>query len=174
MFSNRNIEQREMKLSEILIVVVLFSLLMAVFITYFLKTKERVHEVGFKNLTNNFISKVNLVHGQWLIDNKPDVVFIAFSPSPLNNLDKQVEKIPVNKQGWIDVLASEGQKKSELDIACQQIWHFALNMPMVYMNEPISVVEVIKKPQNSSRICRYSIKGGLYFEYHSQNGKVIH
>ncbi|MCJ8319936.1 MAG: syndecan [Colwellia sp.] len=153
-----SIEKREKSLAELVVVIVLFALLMAIFISYFMKQKDQITYTGFNRLANNFVSKVNAVHGQWYMDNKPSIVKLSL----IGSLDK--EFIPVNKKGWLDVKDDQ--------LACQKIWQLALDTPMEFLKSPVSAVEIKKTRQKVSRICRYSISSTTYFEYNTLTGQI--
>ena len=153
-----SVEKREKSLAELVVVIILFALLMAIFISYFMKQKDQITHTGFNRLANNFFSKVNAVHGQWYMDKKPSIVKL----SVMGSSDK--EFISVNKKGWLDV---EGEQ-----LACQRIWHLALDTPMEFLKSPVSAVEIKKTTQRVSRICRYSISSTIYFEYNTSTGKI--
>lgn len=154
-----SVEKREKSMAELLIVVVVFSVLMAIFISYFMPQKARMSHTGFNRLANNFISQLTTVHGQWLMDNKPAVVILS------SMSEGKKEHVPVNKLGWIDV--------NEPAIACQMIWQLALDIPMDFMQSPVSAIEVKNTSQKMGRICRYSVSSITFFEYYTATGKVI-
>jgi len=153
-----SVEKREKSLAELVVVIVLFALLMAIFISYFMKQKDQITHTGFNTLANNFVSKVNAIHGQWYMDKKPSVVKL----SVIGSAEKEL--IPVNKKGWLDV-------KGDL-LACQKIWQLALDTPMEFLRSPVSAVEIKKTKQKSARICRYSISSTVYFEYNTLTGQI--
>lgn len=153
-----SIEKRERSLAELVVVIILFTFLMSVFISYFMKQKEQITLTGFNTLANSFVSKLNAVHGQWFMDQKPSVVQL----SVMGRADK--EFIPVNKKGWIDV--------KEEQFACQKIWQVTLATPMEFLKSPVSAVEIKKNEEKRTRYCRYSISSTTYFEYNAQTGKV--
>ena len=165
MSNNQRVEKREKTMTEIVVVVVLLSLLMASFIATFMEQEEEISKTGFEALANNFFSQITIVHGQWFMDKKPTRVMLATRASGTkNNLTK--EAIPVNKQGWIDVEDSA--------LACHQIWQHALNTPMVFMKSPVSAVEIKKNiGQQKGRVCRYSLNARIYFEYYSFTGRIV-
>ena len=154
-----SVEKREKSLAELVVVIVLFAVFMAIFISYFMKQKEQITHAGFNTLANNFFSKVNAVHGQWFMDQKPSLVQLSVIGSAENEL------IPVNVYGWLDV--------KENTFACEKIWYFALETPMEFLKSPVSAVEIKKSSQKQARTCRYSISSTVFFEYHSLTGKVV-
>jgi hypothetical protein len=153
------VQKRERSLAELVVIVILITLLMANFIVVFMDQNEQIKLAGFKRLANNFSSKVTIVHGQWLMDLKPKQVVL----SSLN--DNELEYISVNKKGWIDT-------REKNNFACRQIWQLVFNTPMQYMQSPISAIEV-NNSQLSGRVCRYNLTAKIYFEYHSDSGKII-
>ena len=153
------VEKRERSMAELIVVIVLFSLLMATFISHFMTQKEHISQAGFDRLADNFFSKVNVVRSQWFMDNKPKSIMLAEMGS------NQKEQISVNSWGWLDV--------ENEHLACQKIWQLALNVPMEFMKSPVSAVEIKSALEKQGRVCRYSIDSGIYFEYHSATGKVV-
>ena len=155
-----SVAKKEKSMAELIVVVVLLSLLMAHFISYFMGQNDKITQIGFNALANNFYSKVTVVHGQWFMDMKPRRVKV------LSMQNAKIESIKVNKQGWIDAAP-------DVLLPCEKIWQYALNSPMTYMRSPVSAIEVIDNTLTKGRICRYSISSDVFFEYHSLQGKVI-
>lgn len=153
------VEKRERSMAELIVVIVLFSLLMATFISHFMTQKEHISQAGFNRLADNFFSKVNVVRSQWFMENKPSSVMLA----AMGSNDK--ERIPVNQWGWLDV--------ENEPLACQNIWQLALDIPMEFMKSPVSAIEIKSPLKQQGKVCRYGIDSGIYFEYHSYTGKVI-
>jgi len=153
------VEKRERSMAELIVVIVLFSLLMATFISHFMTQKEHISQAGFDRLADNFFSKVNVVRSQWFMENKPNSVMLA----EMGSTEK--EQITVNQWGWLDVHNNF--------LACQKMWQLALDVPMEFMKSPVSAVEIKSILEQQGRVCRYSIDSGIYFEYHSFTGKVI-
>lgn len=169
--SNEAINKREKSLGEIVLVVLLFSILMATFIHYFFKSETQINQVGFANLANNFSSQIILIHSKWLMDGKP--VQVKVTENNLLKSRKKIKFISVNKKGWVNSKA--------LNLSCTDIWQNVMSMPMFYAKKPVSAVQlqrhvdVNKKTLNEQQqiICRFSIESGQFFEYYSKNGKVI-
>ena len=158
-------EKREKSLAEQIMVVLLFALMMAGFIAYFFKQEAQISQTGFKALANSFATKLIAVRSQWFMDKKPEAFFIQTN-TPAQETEAQKLLVTVNGNGWIDV--------SEDTLACEKIWQLTMNLPLVFIQSPIAAVEVRKAVSGPGRICRYSIRSGEYFEYHSASGKIIH
>ena len=56
---------------------------------------------------------------------------------------KMKKMIPVNKSGWVDV-SEKSQRGSSSLTACQKIWQLLMDIPMSFMRQPISAIEVKK------------------------------
>ncbi len=153
------VEKRERSMAELIVVIVLFSLLMATFISSFMTQKEQISQAGFERLADNFFSKVNVVRSQWFMDQKPNVVILSELGSNKN------ERISINQWGWLDV--------NNDFLACHAIWKLALDAPMEFMKSPVSAVEIKSASGQQGRVCRYGIDNGHFFEYYSASGKVI-
>ena len=155
-------EKKEKSLAEFIIIVALVGVMMAFFITYFIKSEEQFSQAGFTTLAQNFNTKVSAVHAQWLMDKQPNVVLLA----SFNKNEKQA--IPVNRAGWVDV------KQNKL--ACEAIWQLIMETPMNLMKLSISAIEVHDKTLLQSEQvkvqCRYALLDGSYFHYDRSNGKV--
>ena len=151
-------EKSEKSMAELLIVITIFSVLIAIFIAYFLKQESQISTAGFGALTNKFGTKVVAVHGQWLMDKQPREVKVV------SLYQDETVNIPVNKKGWIDV-------KSEV-LACEAIWQHVMDIPMLFLKSPVSAVEIHKESMKVGRLCRYSLVSGQYFEYRTDNGQV--
>jgi len=161
-------EKKEKSLAEQIVVIVLFSLLMAGFISFFLKQEKQITQAGFTTLANTFSAKIVSVHSQWFMDKKPPAVIVNTFPADELSAKKSASNkqvVPVNANGWIDTKAQE--------LACNDIWQHVMQLPLVFIKSPISAVEVKKKLNHQGRICRYGIPSGEYFEYHTRSGRVI-
>lgn len=157
-----NSEKNEKSLAEFIVIVALVGVMMAFFITYFIKSEEQFSQAGFTTLAQNFNTKVSTVHAQWLMDKQPNIVLLA-------SFDKnEKQAIPVNRDGWVDV------KQNKL--ACEAIWQLVMETPMNLMKLSISAIEVHDKTLLQSEQvkvqCRYALLDGSYFHYDRANGKV--
>lgn len=151
-------EKNEKSMGELLIIIAMLSIMMAVFIYYFLKQEEQFTSVGFGAVKNTFSSRVNIIHAQWIMDLKPDSVYVK----ELNEGKKN--GIAVNARGWIDAFDNGN--------ACQYIWQATMEVPMELMNSPISSIEIKKEGSGKNRICRYELPSGEHFKYDTNTGKV--
>lgn len=149
-----DIESEEKSMAELLIIVVVIGVLMASFIRYFFKQENNITDAGYQALANNFASQVQSVHAQWLMDGQPSVVVVK-------EVSGKKTAIAVNQQGWI---ASEN---------CHGVWQQVMDMPLEFLKQPISVIELITNNQQSSAICRFAISENVYFDYHLSSGKVV-
>jgi hypothetical protein len=161
-----NSEKNERSLAEFVVIVALVGVMMAIVINFFNKNESQFTQAGFSAIAQNFNTKVNAVHAQWMMYKQPNTVYLA----SLNNVEKQV--IPVNKKGWIDVTGKQ--------LVCEKIWLLVMQVPMIEMKYPISTIEV--RTTNDSRVrndggyiyskCRYVLLDGSYFQYNRAEGKV--
>jgi len=150
-------DKKERSLGELTIIVLLVASMMATFIHYFFKQEEQLTHAGFSALANTFSAKVTLVHAQWYMDNKPNVVIV-------NMMDGTQQHVSVNNKGWIDSV--------DETFVCHDIWKIILATPLLFMKSPVSVVEVKREMQQQGHICQYGLPGGFYFEYNSINGSI--
>lgn len=157
-----NTDKKEKSLAEFIAIIALVGVMMAVFINYFIKGEAQFTQAGFATFAQNFNTKVNAVHAQWLMDKQPNVVLL----SSFNKKEKQA--VPVNQKGWIDVKHEE--------LACEAIWQLIMETPMSLMKFSISAIEVHDKTSeqnvNDKVQCRYILIDGRYFNYDRANGKV--
>lgn len=169
-----NSEKKEQSLAEFVVIVVLVGVMMAVFINYFIKGESQFTQAGFTTIAQNFNTKVNTVHAQWMMDKQPNVVYLA----SLNEDKKQA--ISVNKAGWIDVKHKQ--------LTCEVIWQLVIEVPIRTMSFPVSVIEVFtsdsqdqsksqskhktEQVNSESSHCRYVTLDGSYFQYNRAKGKV--
>lgn len=159
MSTNAVQEKKEKSMIELLAIVTVIALLMAVFISYFFKNEQQFTHTGFMSLANKFSAKVQVVRAQWLMDNQPQQVILK------NNLDNYVEKVTVNKKGWID--------SSEHIQPCQHIWQMVLAMPAEFMRTPVTIVQIKAGELVGTGRCRFQIASQQYFDYTPANGKVV-
>lgn len=143
---------------EFIIVVVIIAVLMKLLLDLFFSQQEKITDTAFVGLAQSFTSKVNVVHGQWLMDKQPDVVVL----SRLNSEEKQY--VQVNKSGWID--------SKHPNLACSYIWQQTLTMPLQVVKSAVIAIEIQNKSIKNGRLCRYSIANGQSFDYRSDTGKV--
>lgn len=159
-------EKKEQSLAEFIVIVALVGVLMAVFINYFIKSEAQFTHAGFATVAQNFNTKVNAVHAQWMMDRQPNIVYLA----SLNNQQKQA--VSVNKAGWIDV--------AQAQLPCDKIWQLVMEAPMSSMKFSVSAIEVYathgqfqnKQGGVETSQCRYVLRDGSYFQYNRANGKV--
>lgn len=154
-------EKKEKSLAEILMVVVLVALLMATFIFYFFKHQGQLTRAGFESIAQVFSARVNGIRAQWFMDKQPHLVKIQAS-NQLADGSNEV-KVPVNSKGWVDAGSS--------DLSCQEIWHFVMGSPLVYMKQPIGAV-LVGPTYEKMNYCQYSLSSGEYFTYYRHDGKV--
>lgn len=153
-------EKKEKSLAELLIIVAIIGVLMAIFIQFFWKQESRIVDTGFTSLGQRFSSGVNIVHGQWLMENKPLIVKLQ------NITANRIEMIDVNEFGWVDFANDENI------IICQKIWELVMDIPLIFLKKPISAIEIKNKAMKKGRICRYSISTEQFFDYNSATGKI--
>lgn len=154
-------EKNEKLWTETLLVVVLVALLMASFIFYFFKHQGSLTRAGFESLAQVFSARVNGIHAQWFMDQKPRFVSVESSQRQADG-GGRVE-VPVNRAGWVDA----GDKP----LSCQNIWQFVMEAPLVYMKQPVVAV-LVEHNVKVLAYCRYSLPSGEYFTYYRHNGKV--
>lgn len=154
-------DKSEKSLTEILIVVILVGVLMASFVFYFFKNKDQVTLVGFESLAQIFSARVNGIHAQWFMDQKPKFVVVQSRNTQSNG--GNTLSIPVNKAGWVD--------SQDEALSCQVIWQYVMESPLKYMKSPIGAV-LVEKPNDELHYCQYSLSSGEYFTYHKHSGKV--
>lgn len=155
-------EKREKSLAEILVVVVLVSVLMSSFIYYFFKHQEQLTHTGFQAIAQVFAARVNGIHAQWFMDQQPN--YVVLDSHKVQSDGVKTIKVPVNKKGWVDTNNDES-------LACQKVWHYAMETPLMFMKRPIGAV-LVEENNNELRYCQYSLSSGEYFTYHLHNGKV--
>lgn len=152
----KNIKQAS--LPEFIMVVVIIAILMKLVIDASFTQQDRVTNAAFVGLAQTFTSKINVVHGQWLMDRQPNVVV-------LNSVNSNEEQhISVNAAGWVD--------NNDLATPCHIIWQQTLAMPLKAVKSPVTAIEIKIKSMKSGRLCRYSIANGQSFDYRSDTGKV--
>ena len=153
-----NIEKKQSSTIQFIIVVVIIAVLMKLLLDAFFTQQEKITNTAFVGLAQSFTMKVNVIHGQWLMDEQPAVVVL----SQMNSQDKQY--INVNSKGWID--------NNHTSLACHIIWQQTLDMPMQVVKSAVTAIEIQKKSIKNGRLCRYSIPNGQFFDYRSDTGKV--
>lgn len=153
MLAQTEAENKEKSMVEWLMIIVIIGILMASFLQYFFKQENQLTETGFQALANNFSTQVQAVHGQWMMDGQPNVVLLK-EMSGIQTL------ATVNQHGWVS-----GDN-------CYNIWQQVMNLPLEFLKQPISVIEVVKNNVVESTICRFSINEKIYFDYHLLTGKV--
>jgi len=161
-----NSEKKEKSLAEFVVIVALVGVLMAIFINFYIKNESQFTQAGFATIAQDFNTKVNIVHAQWMMDKQPNVVYLA----SFNKKEKQA--VPVNKAGWIDV--------QQAQLSCETIWQLVIEIPIRAMKFPIGAIEVrtsYSEPQSKQEAsenseCRYVLLDGSYFQYNRAKGKV--
>jgi len=165
------INKREKSLGELILVILMFAILMAIFIHYFFKNQAQINQVGFTNLANNFASQTMLIHSQWLMDGRPNQInMVEFDPQIHERVTKVIN---LNKKGWVIGKSSQ--------LICQEIWQSVMSIPLTFVKQPVSAVKLkrkvlLKDPrriQKNDIVCRFGIESGQFFEYYLKNGKVI-
>lgn len=160
MSSRQIAERKERSMIEILIIVVLMGALAVVFISTFFKQEQQFSDTAFNALTQTFASRVQVVHAQWMMDKQPNVVELRIVNS------NEIERVTVNKNGWIH--------STKTISPCQDIWIMATGAPLVFMNSPVTVIDIERAGQ-SGQVCKYLTgdENDQYsFEYWSNNGKI--
>lgn len=151
-------EKKQRSLAEFIIVVIIIAVMMKLLLDLFFSQQAKITDTAFIGLAQNFTSKVNVVHGQWMMDEQPNTVIL----SRLNSKEK--EYIKVNAAGWID--------DTHASLACHKIWQHTLGMPLIVVKSTVIAVEIKNKAIKNGRLCRYSIANGQSFDYRSDTGKV--
>jgi len=165
--------KRERSLGELVIVVLVFSIMMAIFIFYFFKNEDHITEVGFTHLANNFYGQVVLFHSQWFMDGRPKHIITVEIDQITGKKEKRL--IALNQWGWVD--------SDKNTLACKKIWHAVMDMPLRYAKKVVSAVEIKRHTKkivpnikttriNQGRICRFTLQSGQFLEYHTINGQV--
>jgi hypothetical protein len=155
-------EKSEKSLSEMLVIVVVVALFMSTFIFYFFKYQGHLSRTGFNSLANVFSARITGIHAQWYMEDQPSFVVINSTESSSEHKIKL--RVPLNKAGWVDV--------DQTELPCQRIWQFVLEVPMVYMKEPITAIVIETQGDTKTRRCQYLLPSGEFFTYQSDNGKV--
>lgn len=156
--SPTNIDKNQRSLTEFIIVIIIIAVLMKLLLDLFFSQQAKITNTAFIGLAQSFTSKVNVVHGQWLMDKQPDVIVL----SRLNSKEKQY--VNVNRSGWVD--------NDDIALACHNIWTNILAMPLKVVKSPIMAIEIKNITIKNGRLCRYSIANGQSFDYRSDTGKV--
>jgi len=153
-----NTVDKKKSITEFIIVIIIIGILMKVFIDFFFEQRAKVSNSLLVAITQQFATKVNLVHSAWLTSSQPQVVKLR----QLSGKGSQL--VPVNTQGWVDVKGSN-QK-------CQRIWQHVLIMPLLVANTEVVVLDINVEPASGKYICRYQLTSGEFFDYYPKNGKV--
>lgn len=160
MSSRQIAERKERSMIEVLVIVVLMGALAVVFISSFFKQEQQLSNAAFESRVQEFSSRVQVIHAQWMMDKQPNVVQLRILHS------KEIETVTVNKKGWVD--SSSGTSP------CQDIWYMATGAPLIFMNSPVTVID-IERAGEAGRVCKYLAgdEDQLYaFEYSPSNGKI--
>jgi competence protein ComGC len=154
-----NTVDKKKSITEFIIVVVIIALLMKIFIDFFFEQRAKVTSTVLVAITQQFTTKVNLVHSAWLTSSQPQVVKLRQLSGKASQL------VPVNTKGWVDVKGSN-QK-------CQRIWQHVLMTPLLVANTEVVALEINGESTSNQYICRYQLISGEFFDYHPKNGKVF-
>ncbi len=157
------VDKKSFSLFEFIIVIVIIALLMKAFMALFFEQQTQVTNSAFSALVQRFSTKVNLVHSVWLTSGQPNMVYLA--PIKVSLGENNNSAIPVNSAGWID--------DNHPRLACQRIWQHVLMAPMVVVNSQVIVVDINRRSGSKERVCRYSLASGAFFDYFTQQGKVV-
>lgn len=157
--------KKPVTLNKLLVVILLLFAFMTAFLQVFFSHEESIEQAGLQTIVANFTGKVFLVKSQWLMTSKPNVVVVQVEEKG----KKIKQKITVNQFGWIDT-------NNRLNI-CEDIWLTVMERPLAFFNMPIGAVLINKqytgkKIEHSGYHCRYTVKTGEYFEYHSGTGAI--
>jgi len=152
------IDKKQRSVYEFVIVVVIVAIMMKLLIDVFFSQQAKVTNTAFSSLSQNFTSKVNVVHGQWLMDKQPNIVVL----NRINSNERAF--INVNSKGWVD--------SEHTSLACHKIWQQILAMPLQVVKSKVIAIEIQNNTNKIGRLCRYSIANGQYFDYRSDTGKV--
>jgi len=148
-------------MAELFFIIIIMGVLAVVFIRTFFAQEQKLTEAAFKALAQNFASKIQITYGQWQMDSQPNVVKVVGIGSV------KTQYISVNNRGWVDVENSQ--------TPCHDIWQQVLDAPLLFMNNPVSVVRIEKK-HLIGLVCRYIVVSNDYtyqFDYYTDNGKVV-
>ena len=154
----KHAEHKQRSLVEFIMVVIMISVMMKLLLDVFFSQQEKITNTAFVGLAQNFTTKVNVVHGQWMMDKQPNIVAL----SRLNSQEKQYVNVNIN--GWID--------SEHSSLACHIIWQQTLAMPLKIVHSTVVAIEIHNNVMKNGRLCRYSIANGQYFDYRSDSGKV--
>ena len=156
--SASSLDKKQRSIIEFLVVIIIVAIMMKLLVDVFFSQQVKITNTAFVGVAQNFTSKVNVIHGQWLMDKQPSTVVL----NRLNSNDK--EFIHVNKMGWVD--------SEQASLACHHIWQQTLAMPLQVVKSKVIVIEIHDKAIKNSRLCRYSIANGQSFDYRTDTGKV--
>ena len=156
--SNKSVLSRRGKtIGENILIVLLIAVLMAMFIYYFFKQEKQLTQVGFEAIANNFAANVTAIRAQWFMDGQPKQLL-------LKEKNATMLMLPMNKQGWVDSINAQAP--------CISVWKSIMASELVFMNQPIIVVEIINEENSQKNSCRYSLASGERFDYQPKTGKV--
>ncbi len=168
MSGNKSVDKREKSMAEFVVVIIIFAVLMKIFINYFSEQEPRITTTGFTAIAQNFNNTIMVVHAQWFMEQKPNVIWLATS----NKKDKVA--VTVNKKGWLDIPKQTINETIHLTkmTPCESIWQLAMTIPMQLMKFSIAAIELRDKGLGDFHRCRYLLPSGQYFDYYSETGKV--
>lgn len=153
-------ERKERSMAELFFIIIIMGVLAVVFIRVFFAQEQKITEAAFEALAQNFASKVQITYSQWQMDNQPNVVKAVGIGAA------EPQFISVNNKGWVDVESSQ--------TPCHDIWQLVTDAPLVFMNNPVSVVRV-EKSKLVGLVCRFIVVSNEYtyqFDYYTNSGKV--
>lgn len=159
MTARSSFAKREKSLAEQVITVLMVAALMASFVFYFFKEEAEITQVGFSSLASKFASQVTAIKAQWYMDGQPKMVYVKTADS-----NDEPLLVKVNRSGWLHAQDS--------DNTCRVIWQWAMQTPLSFMKQPISVYSITDNSNQSVNHCRYSLPSGEFFEYWPKTGKV--
>lgn len=157
MSSESKANQRERSLAENIVIIALVASLMGSFVYYFFKQEDKISRTGFDAIAAKFLTRLTAIRAQWFMDNQPVELFIKDE-----NKDKL--RVRVNKKGWVDY---SGESEN-----CQKIWRVVMDHELIFMKQPIIVLELMKENEPLKHVCRYQITSHQYFDYYLANGQV--
>jgi competence protein ComGC len=164
MSRKNNVGKRKKSMAEFVVVIIIIAVLMKIFISYFSEQEQHITTTGFTAIAQNFNNTVMVVHAQWFMDKKPNVVWLATQ----NKIAKIA--VTVNKRGWLDT-PKKTIKLTNIT-PCENIWQLAMSIPMQLMKFSVVAIALHDKTEGDFHQCRYLLPSGQYFEYYSETGQV--
>ncbi len=148
---------------KILLSFIIISILVTVLWFKFKKNESNILAITMESTAAVFANKVMMVHAQWLMTGKDDIVYIKESHL---GTGAKVENIGyrVNEFGWPDLSIDHD--------ACARLWQKMTGIELEVVNQPIAVIEVKGTQKVEARVCRYHLNAKHYIEYNSASGKI--